>query len=224
MAVHGREHYDTLIPIVSRKPEIIQTNQNKLRKRKSRRFKRYVNKPTTSESNDRENKIVNLSDVTLSSEQENILKLGPKFCPTPLSLNHNTLSLDISEGCRKIRLKELYYDENKEPSVTPKFYKSTGYSPPTGRNDALDAFCSSVKNKATCLVSEKNVKSNLQLPMRKALQQLRKLVFDRTIRISRADKGGAVVIQNTEDYISEGKRQLSNPLHYSQLKLTLHLR
>ena len=54
--------------------------------------------------------------------------------------------------------------------------------------------------------------------MRKALQQLRTLVFDRVIRISRADKGGAVVIQNVEDYISEAERQLNNPLHYSKLK------
>ena len=54
--------------------------------------------------------------------------------------------------------------------------------------------------------------------MRNASLHLRKLVYDRTIRISRADKGGAVVIQNTDSYIAEAERQLDNPLHYAKLK------
>ena len=69
-----------------------------------------------------------------------------------------------------------------------------------GRNDALDEYCSGIKNKTSTLSSDKIINSNLQLPMRKAILQLRKLVFDRIIRISRADKGGAVVVQNTTDY------------------------
>ena len=152
-------------------------------------------------------------------EQEQILNLGPKFCPTPLSLNFTKWSEDIAEGCRKVRLKEFHSNNNETSQpVTPKFYKPTGFVPPTGRNNAIDEFCSSIKNSANHLPSDKIIKSNLNPPMRKAVQQLRKLVFERKIRISRADKGGAVVIQNTDDYIREADRQLNNPTHYSKLK------
>jgi hypothetical protein len=52
---------------------------------------------------------------------------------------------------------------------------------------------------------------------RNALKELKEMVKTRVIRISSADKGGAVVVQNCEDYIREGQRQLNNQLHYRQL-------
>ena len=93
------------------------------------------------------------------------------------------MSLDITEGCRKVRLKELFLGVE---SAVPKFYKPTGYSPPIGRNNALDVLCSSVKNNSLNQIST--------IPIRNALLHLRKLVYDRTIRISRV----AVVKQNTD--------------------------
>ena len=41
---------------------------------------------------------------------------------------------------------------------------------------------------------------------------------NREIRISRTDKGGAVVVQDTQDYVKEAKRQLENVLHYKKLQ------
>ena len=140
------------------------------------------------------------------------------FAPLGWRVNPDIFSQGINEGCRRVRLKEFFHDEKDQTSMPPKFYKPTGFNPPTGRSDALDEFCSSVKNTANVTPSDKYIKSNLNLPMHKALQQLRKLVFHRIIRISRADKGVAVVIQNVEDYIGEEERQLNNPLHYSKLK------
>lgn len=40
--------------------------------------------------------------------------------------------------------------------------------------------------------------------------ELRDMVTERVTRISSADKGGALVVQNTNDYVSEGNRQLQN--------------
>ena len=45
------------------------------------------------------------------------------------------------------------------------------------------------------------------------------MVRNRLIRISRADKGGATVIQNIPDYEAEALRQLNNPLHYEALTI-----
>ncbi|XP_070182243.1 uncharacterized protein [Littorina saxatilis] len=42
------------------------------------------------------------------------------------------------------------------------------------------------------------------------------MVLNREVRISTADKGGAVVVQDTDNYIKEAERQLNNSLHYSK--------
>ncbi|XP_070189013.1 uncharacterized protein [Littorina saxatilis] len=52
---------------------------------------------------------------------------------------------------------------------------------------------------------------------RTAMKELKQKVKEREIRISKADKGGAVVVQNCEKYIQEAKTQLNNPLHYTKL-------
>ena len=49
--------------------------------------------------------------------------------------------------------------------------------------------------------------------MRYAFQQLRKPVFERKIRISRADQGSAVGLQNVDDYFRVADLQLNNPKH-----------
>ena len=46
------------------------------------------------------------------------------------------------------------------------------------------------------------------------LQALKELMDDDTITIKSADKGGAIVIKDTDKYISECMRQLNNREHY----------
>ena len=67
-------------------------------------------------------------------------------------------------------------------------------------------------------VHEGRVRNNLNKSLRVALKQLRQLVIDRVIRISKADKGGAVVVQDVSSYIEEAYRQLSNRQNYEILK------
>ena len=52
---------------------------------------------------------------------------------------------------------------------------------------------------------------------RKALNELCAFVMARTIRISPADKGGAIVVQDTTDYVAEAERQLGNAAHYKKV-------
>ena len=60
-------------------------------------------------------------------------------------------------------------------------------------------------------MKESKTFSNLSLDERKALKEL---MLNDTITIKSADKGGAIVIQYTEKYITECMRQLSNWDHY----------
>lgn len=121
-----------------------------------------------------------------------------------------------------MRLRELHFkpdapvhEQNDGP---PKFYKKTGYCPPLGREKALDAFCHIIQHRTDSYTDLSRHKSNLTHEQRKAVTELRTLVEDRRIRISSADKGGATVVQNTEDYIEEAMKQLSNTKHYVPLQ------
>ena len=63
-------------------------------------------------------------------------------------------------------------------------------------------------------------KSNISLDEKRALRQISN---NPNIVIKPADKGGAVVIQNREDYIKEGQRQLCDPKFYKEIDTDLSL-
>lgn len=59
-------------------------------------------------------------------------------------------------------------------------------------------------------------KDDLTNSRRKAMRNLQQRD---DIIITKADKGGAVVIMNVEDYITKGKRQLSDTNNYQKLNI-----
>ena len=159
----------------------------------------------------------------MTEAQESLLTLGPKFCPTPRSINTHQLSEDVREGCRRVRLQEWHHTSDtddsadEEEALAPMFCKPTGFMPPVGRDKTLDAYCSILQSRTDSYSAPKFQHDNLTTDERRALKELRMMVNSREIRISTADKGGAVVIQDTGAYIAEAKRQLSNNLHYKNL-------
>ena len=190
------------------------------KKKKNRRFVRKHNQKTPTCSETDKKMVVNLSSHPLTDDQLSVLSLGPKFCPTPRSLNHQQLSEDVAEGCRRVRLRELFFDPecpDAAPTPAPKFYKKTGYQPPCGRDRSLDAFCHSLQSRVQKHQPTTRPRDNLSPGQRTALKELTRLVDDRTIRISLADKGGAVVVQDTTAYIQEADRQLSDTTKYETL-------
>lgn len=200
------------------------TNDDERTEKKKKRVRRFKRRNPLSDAQREETVkhfVVNLSDVTLTKEQTEVLTLGPKFCPTPQTMNRSQLADDVNEGLRKVKLKELFFesdeDEDKDP---PKFYKPTGYDPPAGRNVTLDAYCGNLQSKVHNYnqTDLKPPRHNMTKEQRDALKELKEMVKTRVIRISSADKGGAVVVQNCDDYVREGQRQLNNPLHYRKLQ------
>ncbi|KAL8582301.1 hypothetical protein ACOMHN_037058 [Nucella lapillus] len=157
--------------------------------------------------------VINLSTVELSKEQEQLLSRGPKFCPTPAYYNERQLLDDSLEGLHRVRLKEYWYDEEVPVLIPtwPKFYKKNYWEPPKGRDDSLDAFCSTVVSRVTAHVPRLPKQRNISRKSQEALQQLRDLVQKRILRISPADKGGAVVVQSFSQYHEEA---MCNTEHY----------
>ena len=64
------------------------------------------------------------------------------------------------------------------------------------------------------LKTKRRPRHNTPIKERKAIISLKK---NSGIIIKLADKGGAIVIQNKEDYIKEGERQLKQHQHYKKL-------
>ena len=171
------------------------------RPRRNRRFKRRTapsSEPTHS-SKVCNTAVVNLSQVTLTDGQKCVLSRGQKFCPTPRSLDMQQLTEDIQEGCRKLRLRELHFDPAEGTSTPHRFYKATGYRPPEGRDRGLDVYCDLLQSRTENYTRKTRPTDNVKPTERKALNELRALVMARTIRISPADKGGAIVVQDTTD-------------------------
>ena len=186
---------------------------NSVCRKRNRRFKRRIS------SQPEPSQVINLSSVPLTSDQQHVLSLGPKFCPTPGSVNEVELLDDVLEGARRLRLREFFYDENSPAQLParPKFYKKTFWKPPEGRDRALDAYCSTMESMVKAHNPHPPKKRNISKNQRTAIATLRKLVEQREIRISPADKGGAVVVQDFSDYEEEALRQLNNENNYVRL-------
>ena len=97
------------------------------------------------------------------------------------------------------------------------FRKKSTFLPSRNRNASLDTYCRLVERDVQNALKKKNeykVHNNLSKAERESLKLLGK---DTSIIIRPADKGGAVVIQNTSDYNSEIQRQLSDIIFYRKL-------
>ena len=50
------------------------------------------------------------------------------------------------------------------------------------------------------------------------MKELKEHGKNRVIRISEANKGGAIVVQNADTYLDDAKRQLDNKTHYKKIE------
>ena len=181
--------------------------------------------------------VVNLSSKTLSPPQLAILKRGLKFCPTPgepdLAEQHADLEKFHLRLKRYLHFYKTPADDNVEDTLIPDMDNLDPESPFKHRkfknpSDWVSPLVSNLENFITknhLDLSDspipKNKFHNISTLEREAI---RNLASDTSIVIKQADKGGAVVILDRDDYIKEGIRQLSDIKFYTQTdeNLTSH--
>ena len=164
--------------------------------------------------------IVNLSDYQLNEDETTVLSKNLQFCPTPNNFNPVALSCDLFKFARQLRLKEYHFDNEKENDYDeddianhPKLKKPNHSTPTAGRDKHLDTFIEGVTTEIM-QTTRKPFYSNLNDSHQVALNSLKN---NKDITIKPADKGGAIVIQNTKDYINECNRQLEDKKFYKQI-------
>ena len=178
------------------------------------------------------NSVVNISDHKLTNSEVNLLSRGLNFCPTPGEPDFGELRRDLDTFHTNLR-RRAYFAEPEEDqgnfsidlvsqdqwSQTQvnsfdhrKFRKKSNWSPVGPK--ALEAFILSNELALNKKSARKPREQNLNRSENEAKLRLKQ---NKSIIIKPADKGSAVVIMNTRDYIAEANRQLSDPTYYKKV-------
>ena len=192
---------------------------------------------------------INLSKTTLDEFQVKALEKGLTFCPTPGPPDKSQIWLDFKEFHRRLQLVEFFNrgkndnndlnlnqsiidfmnnntnetNDNSDPEllknkeIQQKFKLKSGWRP-SSPNRTLDTFQRSVKLEILKSKPKHKNSDNLTKQERKGLKTLRD---NPHIVIKKADKGSAVVVMNTTDYLREGYRQLQDQKFYQKLHMDI---
>jgi hypothetical protein len=166
--------------------------------------------------------IINLSNFTLTKSQKALLHKGLNFIPTPKTDHPAKQLQDYLLFDRRLRLKYLFNNidntQTQHQNSTTNLSlinPSTGWTPQSGQDTGLDTYRTlSQLELLTQLKTKRFQKNNLK---KVEIEAMKELAEEDSIVIKPADKGGCIVIQNKEDYIREGMRQLNNKDHYRKL-------
>ena len=184
--------------------------------------------------------VINLSDLNLSESQVTALEKRLTFCPTPGPPNKAKIWMDFKEFHRRLCLKFHFYNDNQmfdhlsdqeidlinfmaenlDEETNPyqrihrKFADKSDWKP-SRVHQSLDIFQRSFK---LGLLNSKIKHARKPNLTREQLCSLRELSENSDIVIKKADKGSAVVVMNTTDYLREEYRQLSDAKFYTKLE------
>ena len=121
--------------------------------------------------------------------------------------------VDLNQFFRKLRIKRYFDDIDSDNIINPFKIKST-WSPSEGQDAILDVYIKAVKTHVLSLLNNKKRRYNLNKSQH---QGLKELIENPQVVLKKADKGSAVVLMNSNDYVQEINRQLSNQENYIKL-------
>ena len=167
---------------------------------------------------DPEGLIINLSSKYFSVYDFKVLNKGLNFCPTPGLYNITEFNNDFKNFSRKIKLKSHFGTSNMTTNETNDDFKPDTDKTwePQYTHHTVKTFLEALDNDLSQIQTNDNtfVRNNLSKLERESLKKL-KTMDD--IIITKADKGGATVIIDIEDYIKEAERQLNDVNSYKKL-------
>ena len=124
----------------------------------------------------------------------------------------------VKELGRKLKIKyyfRLFHNFPKQRLKVPK----SNWNPPEKNLDPPLLTC--IEN-FTDEIENLNVLSEVRNLPRSEFDILKRLSQNRNLVIKKADKGSATVIMDKKHYLTEGYRQLNNPLHYKRIPQPLY--
>ena len=174
--------------------------------------------------------VINLSSSHLTDAMLTVLSKGLNFCPTPGEPDVSQLRLDLDTFHVQLKRKSFFAKQSildNQPTLDFSLPSSTQTEEPDGpfahqqfKNPSSWCPPAPLNLEAMVIVNEQLLndytpRAPLNHNLTKAEKEAIKLLNDNpNIVIKAADKGSAVVVQNREDYIREGLRQLSDERFY----------
>jgi hypothetical protein len=174
--------------------------------------------------------VINLSNYQLTPHMISLLSKGLNFCPTPGQPEKFQLRQDLDKFHVSLRRK-LFFEKRFDSTQSDTLQSQTTDVPSTSEEQGpfdhfqfrnrsnwnpqgafqLEAFIALNETRLNEYKFPSPSQTNLSYNERAALAELKKAT---NIIIKPADKGSAVVIQDIDDYINEGIRQLSDNNFY----------
>ena len=137
------------------------------------------------------------------------------FCPTPGKYNKKILQDETNQFLRRVKLKSYFGETTAHEKTEEQIFRPKSDWVPTKIHHSVETFCEAVKNELKNSNGKNQQYRNLSNGELEAMEELRKrddLIF------SKADKGGALVIMDVDDYIKEANRQLDDTEFYRKLQ------
>ena len=135
------------------------------------------------------------------------------FCPTPGKHNEKALIKDTNQFIRRIKLR-AHFGNTKIKATMENLFKGRSMWEPNNIHHTINTFSEAMNNEIQKAVPPKKYSNNLT---KKELESLEELRNRQDLIFTKADKGGALVIMNVKDYISEANRQLDDIQYYRKL-------
>ena len=180
--------------------------------------------------------VINISNRSLSEVEKSVLELGLSFSPSQKLCDKEKLGYDFYQFIRKLKLREFFSEEDTniqqdidhtDSVTTPENDRSDmkwtekhpDWYPEEVQNNRSEGLTKWIKDiteefNSNLKLGENKFWNNLSDKQRKALETLSK---DDSIVIKSADKGGAIVIMNSEDYEKGCLEQLQNLEYYEEV-------
>ena len=159
---------------------------------------------------------MNLSKSGYTVHEYKILGYNLNFVPTPENINKKELLLDINKFNRKIKLKAHFGTSLPKGGL---YFKNESEWEPGKVHHTVKTFTEDFKNRVKQSVNTngQNLSMNRKNLSKKETKAMEDLSNRDDIVVCKADKGGAVVITDVDDYISEANRQLNDERFYKKV-------
>lgn len=176
--------------------------------------------------------VFNLSKRKLTPVEQSVLELGLTFSPSAKAIDQEHITADVYQFIRKLKLREYFSQDDDNSDNTPTDEEQDDERDPSkwqerhphwypdkvknNRSEGLvrwiDNILDAINGELQTNVSK--LHNNLTAEQRAALKAL---ASDESIVIKPADKGGALVVLDSEEYKEACEQTLSNADFYEEL-------
>ena len=164
--------------------------------------------------------VINFSKKSFSKPEYKLLGYNLNYIPTPNSINKSELAKDINKFARRIKLRDHF--GASLPSDKPAFKYQSTWEPANNHHTVqtfLEDFSRKVSNELEKEPTQHRAKSvntsnNLKKSELEALDNIKSM---EDIIVTKADKGGAIIVQDVDNYIKEADRQLKDKTFYKKV-------